>query len=482
MKIGSSRGASSGNQPCRKENFLWWRGAAIAVMLAIAVFIGVALGHGNGQTANAFAIAEAEYPVMPARPLEEDYIDPETGEWDGEAFDRLYDSWWEAQSARWADRPENYAVGLENFFAASIQQFLSDTEGENRTYSPVNLCIALSMLAELTENGSRQQILALLGQDSIQDLRTQTAAIWRANYCDDGATTSILANSLWLNQDVKFVPDTLEALAQNHHTSSYRGEMGSEAFDQALRDWVNQRTGGFLEEQSAGLSMEPETLLALVSTIYFRAKWQVEFTEETTTPQVFHGPSGDMTCDFLHHSEFGMMYFWGNCFSAVSKPLENYGGSMWFLLPDEGITAEELLEDPQVMEFLLMNNKWDNWSDSKYMSVNLAIPKFDVSSDLDLISGLRSLGVTDVFDPAVSDFSPMTKETEEIWLSQVQHAARVAIDEEGITAAAYTMMLATGTGAPAEEEVDFVLDRPFLFAITGEDNLPLFVGLVNRPA
>ena len=49
----------------------------------------------------------------------------------------------------------------------------------------------------------------------------------------------------------------------------------------------------------------------------------------------------------------------------------------------------------------------------------------------------------------------------------------------------------TGCGTPGarccapkthpEEEVDFVLDRPFLFAITGVDNLPLFVGLVNRP-
>ena len=32
-----------------------------------------------------------------------------------------------------------------------------------------------------------------------------------------------------------------------------------------------------------------------------------------------------------------------------------------------------------------------------------------------------------------------------------------------------------------EEEVDFVLDRPFLFAITGVDRLPLFVGVVNQP-
>jgi len=30
--------------------------------------------------------------------------------------------------------------------------------------------------------------------------------------------------------------------------------------------------------------------------------------------------------------------------------------------------------------------------------------------------------------------------------------------------------------------VDFVLDRPFLFCITGDSGLPLFVGIVNCPA
>ena len=34
---------------------------------------------------------------------------------------------------------------------------------------------------------------------------------------------------------------------------------------------------------------------------------------------------------------------------------------------------------------------------------------------------------------------------------------------------------------PTEDEIDFVLDRPFLFVITGAQGLPLFVGVVNQP-
>jgi len=38
-----------------------------------------------------------------------------------------------------------------------------------------------------------------------------------------------------------------------------------------------------------------------------------------------------------------------------------------------------------------------------------------------------------------------------------------------------------GAGMPPQEEIDFVVDRPFLFVITGADSLPLFVGVVNQP-
>ena len=152
-------------------------------------------------------------------------------------------------------------------------------------------------------------------------------------------------------------------------------------------------------------------------------------------------------------------------------------------LPEEaapvlsGVAPEELLADEAAMDFLLSGGES---AESKYLIVNLALPKFDTASDLDLADSLKALGITDVFDPAVSDFSPMTDDTA-AYLSQAKHAARVTVDEEGVTAAAYTVMMMCGTAAPPEEEVDFVLNRPFVFAITGTDGLPLFVGLVNQP-
>ena len=151
---------------------------------------------------------------------------------------------------------------------------------------------------------------------------------------------------------------------------------------------------------------------------------------------------------------------------------------MWLFLPDEGVDVQSLLTDENVTRLLF---DLDSWTDSRFLIVNLAMPKFDVSSDLRLKDSLQAMGITDVFDPSVSDFSPMTRDAEGIYLSQADHAARVAVDEEGVTAAAYTVIATAGAGEPPDEEVDFVLDRPFLFVITGCDGSPLFAGIVSQP-
>ena len=179
----------------------------------------------------------------------------------------------------------------------------------------------------------------------------------------------------------------------------------------------------------------------------------------------------------MHQSGMGN-YYRGENFSAVYRALRN-SGSMWFILPDEGVSVDEVLASDEYMQLML--NPWD-WDEASTPEINFSVPKFDVSSQIDLIDGLKSLGVTDVFDPSISDFTPMTTDVDEIYIKQALHGARVAIDEEGVTAAAYTVMIADAGAAMPDEEIDFTLDRPFIYAITTNDNLPLFTGVVNNPA
>lgn len=455
----------AGKHKFRRRRVKRW-GTAIAAVLAVAIGVTAVVRPWGGSSSGgltASALAEAVYPEMSPYPDENSL-----------SFDEDFNAWWE--DVRNRQPSEGYADGLEDFWTGSIQTLLGDADGENKVCSPVNIYMALAMLAELTDGESRQQILDALGADSLESLRGQANRVWNANYCSDGATACLLASSLWLNEDVSFRQETLDTLAGNYYASSYQGKMGSEELNKALQNWLNEQTGGLLQDQIGDIELDGQTLLALATTVWFQAKWSNEFMPDRTEEGTFHGAAGDTTVEFMRQSP-DQDYYWGDRFAAVSRGLRNWGGHMWFILPDEGVRPEELLEDGQVLDFIATDGAS---AESKFLVVHQSIPKFDVSSQFDLEDSLKALGITDVFDPEISDFSPTTGDMEGIRLSEAKHGVRVAIDEEGVTAAAYTVMAEAGAAPPPEEEVDFVLDRPFLFVITGAQGVPLFVGIVNQ--
>lgn len=441
----------------KKLSWMRWMAAAACICLVLAAV----MGRNKPVTVEAGVIAEPEYPGMTQYPEN----------WDDS---KQYDAWekdWKAQRMQ----IKGYENCLDYFVEKTMPQFLSEAGDENLVYSPVNVYMALSMLAEVTDGNSRQQIIDILGVENVDVLRDQVSAVWNACYRNDGTVTSVLANSLWLNQDIRFKKAVMETLADKYYAASYWGEMGSADFNARLREWLNTQTGGLLENQIENIGMKPETVLALVSTIYYQARWQCEFWEETTE-DVFHGADGDLNCDFMHQS-LSRKYYWGEQFSAVAQDLQ-FSGSMWLILPDEGITVAELAKDGELLE-LISGEQWENCKD---IMVNLSMPKFDVSSSMDLGDDLQAMGITDVFDDTLSDFSPLTSDLENIYVSEAVHTARVMVDEEGCTATAFTVLEAAAGEAPGEtDEIDFILDRPFLFVITNESGLPLFAGVVNQP-
>lgn len=415
-----------------------------------------------------YVVYAAEYPQMNPYPKT-----------DGFSYDEEeYTAWKESLEYLQADS-EEYKEGIWEFTKETMQEILVETEGKNKIYSPLNIYMALGMLAEITDGNSREQVLSLLHTDTIETLRRKVNTLWKEHYCDDGRKTSLLASSVWLNNEIEYIPETLQQLRDTYYASSFQGEMGSLEYNTMLQEWLNEQTGGLLKEQVQEVEFSKDTIMALATTIYFQAKWRNEFSKETTSEDVFYGNNGDITCEFMHQSRSDN-YYWGDSFSAIRRSFEA-GGGMYLILPDEGISAEELVQDNSVMEFL--QNSWE-WENSKHMIVNQSIPKFDVVSNMDLIESLQKLGVRDVFDRSISDFStltPLEKELGGISVSKIDHAARVKIDEEGCEAAAYTVMQMTTAAMPPKEEVDFVLNRPFLFVITGDDGLPLFIGVVNEP-
>ncbi len=367
----------------------------------------------------------------------------------------------------------DYAPTAEGFVKTSVPAVLSGADGKNAVYSPLNLYIALSVLAEISDGPSREQILGLLECKDISEARKRASALWKGNYADDGTVLSLLANSIWLDDGVKYNSETAKRLAEDYYASAFSGEMGSAEYDGLLQEWINENTGGLLKEAAGGQKFSPDAVLGIVSTIYYGADWTEKFVGETT-PGVFHSPNGDKTADFMH-DDLDYCYF-GDKFTAVSKGLTNSGG-MDFILPDEGVEIDELLSDSNFADFITDAR---SAGAPKPIVVHMSVPKFDVASDAELSETLKTLGVTDIFDPTKADFSPILSKSDGAFISRVDHAARVEIDEDGVKAAAFTSVMLCGAAMPPEEEMDFTLDRPFIFVIRGSGGSVLFVGVVNE--
>ena len=361
----------------------------------------------------------------------------------------------------------------------TLQRFSDETAAaffigdRNAVYSPVSLYAALGMLTELTDGETKQQVMDLLGVSDSEALRQWTKALWQQLCYDEQNSALRLGNAAFLNENMAFHKEPLDVLAEDYYASSYQLPMGSKAADKAIAAWLDQQTNDLLAEDTGAIKTKEIDLLRLYNTIYYKAAWRAEFSGGATEKDIFTAADGtEQRTDFMHISLAGSPVARGEGYRRASLYLKD-GGRMTFYLPDEGVTVEELLQRENFLQ-----EAEDLLVDALEVRVNWSVPKFDIHASLELNDALRALGVTDAFDKAAADFTPLT-DTGAV-VSSVMQAARVRIDEEGMEAAAYTEIIVEPTAAepPPCSEEEMNLNRPFLFAIW-KDGAPLFIGAVQ---
>ena len=425
-------------------------------------------GGGAAVDLTKYVVKEAAYPAYPKEPRFEDYFD-ENGEGDWDAYDAAYTEYREAlqKLGKLDAEPDGGAVLA--FANRTLGKIFADSE--NRVYSPISLYAALSMLTEMTDGDTKQQVMELLGAADSETLRQTVRDLWMSVYLDDGRSVCRLANGAFLRENADVKQEAVDALADWYYASSYRVPMGTAAADEAIAGWLNQNTGGLLSQETREIQTEVDNLLRLYNTIYYKSSWRDAFESSRTREDVFTAANGaKQKTEFMHRTERGS-YRKGEGYTAAPRSL-NYG-RMVFVLPDEGVTPESLLQRQGFLTELT--------GDYNAAELVWSVPKFDVKSSTGLNEALRSLGVTDAFDGTKADFTPLTDNGAAV--DSVMQAARVKIDEDGVEAAAYTEIVANDSAMmETPPTVEMELDRPFLFVIFDYNNVPLFVGTVNTVA
>lgn len=160
----------------------------------LVLILAAMLLNGCATRAEKYLVSGAVYPEMAPHPQPRDYIKL-SGYVDDDTYHKDHDPWL-ADRNRQRNQSEGYTEVPKAYLSEAIAAFFAHADNQNLVLAPVNTYIALAMLAEVTAGTAHTEILSAAHTDSMDTLRNNAHAVWMANYCDDGALTSVMASSL----------------------------------------------------------------------------------------------------------------------------------------------------------------------------------------------------------------------------------------------------------------------------------------------
>jgi serpin B len=420
----------------------------IALATALAVVSGISGCSNTGTAALSSAAASPEYPKSIAF---EDYDRKLSVMKDNKLEDR-------------------FSKALKDFSYSSASKIL-ENQTKNITYSPISLYMALSIVGTGAAGDTQKEILSVLGTgDKKADfLSEQNGRLFRLLYSDNEIGKLKIANSLWLNKGTSFKNNFLEGAVKNFYASLYNIDFADKNSSKLMSDWIAKNTNNILAPK---VELNKNQIMSIINTIYFKDQWTNKFEEKETKPDTFYLKNGQkVKCDFMNSSYVTHSFTRGEGYTSSALGLKN-SGSMVFILPDKGVSIDELLKSPEKAARLFEEENMINGK------VIFQIPKFSFGSSLNLKEALNSLGIKEAFK-SNADFSGITEGT--AFISDIKQESHIAIDEKGVEAAAFTDLHYAGSAPPKEEKAEMILNRPFIFAIKDNTGNILFVGVVNNP-
>lgn len=353
---------------------------------------------------------------------------------------------------------------------------LGGEKTDNWLVSPFSLQCALGMLSNGANRETREEILHALGlsQYSQEEVNAYFKKLIEGLHTVNSAITVKTANSVWGNAGVPLKEDFQKMNIENYSAMVSQLDFSDPSAVDQINAWCNQTTEGLIP--SILEEVNPTATVYLLNSLYFKARWESEFAPEKTHLGDFTTFSGKMVkADFMQTQRMAA-YVENEWFTSTSLSYQNDSYVMRLILPQPEISIDQVLQ-------ALSESDGNLWKNVVLADINLKIPRFTLENKMDLTPTLQALGMKKAFSGG-ADFSSMSDVA--TYISLVQQATRLKVDEEGSEGAAVTVIegyLSDLMRPLPEEEVDFFLDRPFLFQIIeSSTGTVLFMGQVGLPA
>lgn len=358
-----------------------------------------------------------------------------------------------------------------SFNGAFLKEYLK--EHDSFVISPLSAKLALSMAAAGADSGSvtEKEMLDLFGYGSKEDMLADCGSIITEL---DGLENIDTANFVWVSDRLEGLKDSYsDTLKDVFAAESFVTDLTSKNFVKKLNSRVSKATKGMIPE----LLKEPlseDARLALVNALYFKNEWQFKFDVNSTRDRDFYGKSGTVQVPTMYLAE-RLQYGEGKRFKSVQLSYTD-GSYMTVYLPLDGnAQIADLIAEMRIDE---INAELETEHDVK--DVVLHMPKFECESGGSLLEMLECLGVREAFDPLTAAFGEITDSDEKLYISKIIQAAKIVCDEDGTEAAAATLAaMDAGAAMPAEDIIEFTVDRPFLYEIKTASGETLFMGVMQ---
>lgn len=359
-------------------------------------------------------------------------------------------------------------INKVNNFALKL--FNEEIDMESKVMSPFSVSSLMGMLANGASGSTLSQIKKTLGltDESIENMNTTFKAF--ANYATkSGQATNIkIANSVVVNKNIKLKGDFAKSVSSMYDAKVESCDFASPKTVTKINDWCKTNTNGMIP--SIVNSLDADAVSVLLNAIYFNGTWESKFDKNATKMERFQGYTRDIKRTYMMHKQAKYMYAKKSNYAAVKLPYSGNKYSMTVILPDAGVSVGDVFKHMSADSLSNLSRDMDMYN------VDLKLPRFTVSTDLNLNNVISSLGAPSIFKPS-ADFSKMSDT--DMFVSAMLHKAKIEVTEEGTKAAAVTAAIMTMSSLSPSQELTarFYANRPFAYAITeNTTGAILFIG------
>ena len=363
-------------------------------------------------------------------------------------------------------------------FAFSLFETLKPGD-RNLALCPYSARVVLSMLCEGSTGETRESLLETLRLDENPENQSNHyerlgRPLGFQSDAERRELEMLTANSLWCDDGFLLKPDYVNAVKEHYLAEAQTLDFRAPDSARRVNSWAHEKTRGRIPTVVASLT-EYSPLLAM-NAVYFKGLWSEPFEVEETRDEEFTLLDGtkQLVPAMRQSGEFRYA---------------EIGGAQIVSLPYKGEMSMRVVLPPKHTPFpkfcaeltSIVGTSWTRFMAER--DGHIRLPRFRIETQADLSAPLKSMGMSQVFDPARAELEGIS-DRKPLYLMGVMQKDFVEVNEKGTEAAAltYCVLGAALNPPPPPPPFEMIVNRPFVFAICDDfSGTVVFLGAVADP-